>query len=105
MRTACEGAGGAAGGEEAAVRTDRQLQCTKFSAHFAKQDVIQPFNEAKHDAKVRAAAVVNDKDNVGKAFADKMAVHIDTIAGMGRQYFGTDKGFKSSLDRSARRAA
>ncbi len=34
-----------------------------------------------------------------------MADHIDTIAGLGRQYFGPDKGFKSSLDRSARKAA
>lgn len=40
-----------------------------------------------------------------KVFADKMADHIDTIAGMGRQYFGPEKGFKSTLDRSARRAA
>lgn len=39
----------------------------------------------------------------GSVFADKMADHIDTIAGMGRQYFGPDKGFKSILDRSARK--
>ncbi|MCX4768519.1 hypothetical protein [Streptomyces sp. NBC_01285] len=48
-------------------------------------------------------------ENFGKVFdrvfADKTADHIDTIAGMGRQYFGPDKAFKSSLDRSARRAA
>ncbi|ORT57356.1 hypothetical protein BKD26_24145 [Streptomyces sp. CB03238] len=31
--------------------------------------------------------------------------HIDTIAGMGRQYFGADRSFESNLDRSARRAA
>nr|WP_311137433.1 hypothetical protein [Streptomyces sp. I6] len=34
-----------------------------------------------------------------------MADHVDSIAGLGRQYFGTDRNFKSSLDRSARRAA
>ena len=34
-----------------------------------------------------------------------MADHIDTIADMGRQYFGPDKGFKQSLNRSARSAA
>ncbi|NUV74642.1 hypothetical protein G6W56_10780 [Streptomyces fungicidicus] len=39
------------------------------------------------------------------ATAQLMADHIGTIAGMGRQYFGPDKGFKSSLDRSARKAA
>ena len=81
----------------------------KFGTDFTEQDIIRPFNEAKADKKVRAAAVVNDEDNFGKVFdrvfADKMADHIDTIAGMGRQYFGPDKGFKSNLDRSARRAA
>ncbi|WTI77692.1 hypothetical protein OG242_28460 [Streptomyces sp. NBC_00727] len=34
-----------------------------------------------------------------------MADHIETTAGIGRQYFGPDKNFRSSLDRSARRAA
>lgn len=60
-------------------------------------------------ARVSEQAVVNDEENFGlvfdNVFADKMADHIDTIAGMGRQYFGPDKGFKSSLDRSARKAA
>ncbi|MFC7471325.1 hypothetical protein ACFQVA_33150 [Actinomadura keratinilytica] len=81
----------------------------KFGTEFTEQDVIRPFEEAKADAKVRAAAVVNDEDNFGKVFdkvfADKMADHVDSIAGLGRQYFGADRNFKSSLDRSARRAA
>lgn len=60
--------------------------------------------------KVRLAAVANDDvetfgEVFDRVFADKMADHIDTIAGMGRQYFGPDKAVKSSLDRSARRAA
>ncbi|MET8407404.1 hypothetical protein ABZV34_04720 [Streptomyces sp. NPDC005195] len=42
---------------------------------------------------------------VGDDLREEAADHIDTIAGMGRQYFGPDKGFKSSLDRSARKAA
>ncbi|SCZ16626.1 type I restriction enzyme, R subunit [Streptomyces sp. 136MFCol5.1] len=41
----------------------------------------------------------------GSVFADKMADHIDTITGIGRQYFGPTKGFKSSLYRGARKAA
>jgi type I restriction enzyme R subunit len=62
------------------------------------------------DPKVRLAAVANnDPDNFGvvfdDVFEDKMADHIDTVAGLGRQYFGPDKNFKSSLNRSARRAA
>ncbi|AKL66538.1 type I restriction endonuclease subunit R [Streptomyces sp. Mg1] len=81
----------------------------RFGTEFTEQDVIRPFEEAKADPKVRAAAVVNDEENFGlvfdNVFADKMADHIDTIAGMGRHYFGPDKGFKSSLDRSARKAA
>ncbi|MFJ8885936.1 hypothetical protein ACIRJR_21345 [Streptomyces sp. NPDC102402] len=39
-----------------------------------------------------------------RTFADK-ADHIETTAGTGRQHFGPDKSFRSSLDRSARRAA
>jgi type I restriction enzyme R subunit len=65
--------------------------------------------EAKPDPKVRAAAVVNDEDNFGlvfdNVFADRTADHIDTIAGMGLQHFGPDKGFKSSLARSAGKSA
>lgn len=49
---------------------------------------------------MRAAAVVNDEDTSGlvfdNVFADKMADHLDTIAGMGRQYLGPDKGFSSA---------
>ncbi|MDK0523297.1 type I restriction endonuclease [Streptomyces sp. ML-6] len=104
-----EGAGGAAEAEKSLLSELIEKFNAKFGTDFTEQDVIQPFNEAKADKKVRLAAVANDEDNFGKVFdkvfADKMADHIDTIAGMGRQYFGPDKGFKSSLDRSARRAA
>jgi type I restriction enzyme R subunit len=82
----------------------------KFGTDFTEQDVVRPFEEAVADPKVRQAAVANnDKENFGvvfdKAFEDKMADHIDTIAGLGKQYFGPDKSFKSSLNRSARNAA
>ncbi|OKJ45126.1 type I restriction endonuclease subunit R [Streptomyces sp. CB01580] len=104
-----EGAGGAAEAEKSLLSELIEKFNAKFGTDFTEQDVIQPFNEATADKKVRLAAVANDEDNFGKVFdkvfADKMADHIDTIAGMGRQYFGPDKGFKSSLDRSARRAA
>ncbi|WP_462023629.1 hypothetical protein, partial [Kitasatospora cinereorecta] len=50
------------------------------------------FNKTTEDPKVRASAVVNDETNFGKvfdrAFADNMADHIETTAGIGRQYFG-----------------
>ncbi|MFF9512454.1 type I restriction endonuclease subunit R [Streptomyces sp. NPDC014724] len=104
-----EGAGGAAEAEKSLLSELIEKFNAKFGTDFTEDDVRRPFDEAKADGKVRAAAVVNDEDNFGKVFdkvfADKMADHIDTIAGMGRQYFGPDKGFKSSLDRSARRAA
>ncbi|WP_433340623.1 type I restriction endonuclease subunit R [Streptomyces sp. CA-253872] len=82
----------------------------KFGTDFTAQDIVRPFEEAKADPKVKQAAVANDDpENFGKVFdrvfEDKMADHIDSIAGLGRQYFGPDSSFKSSLDRSARRAA
>ncbi|MFE3198501.1 type I restriction endonuclease subunit R [Embleya sp. NPDC059237] len=82
----------------------------KFGTEFTELDVIQPFEEAVADPKVRLAAVANnDKENFGvvfdDVFEDKMADHIDTMAGLGRQYFGADKSFRSSLNRSARSAA
>ncbi|MCJ0871523.1 type I restriction endonuclease subunit R [Streptomyces sp. AP-93] len=104
-----EGEGGAKEAEKSLLSELIEKFNAKFGTDFTEQDVIRPFEEAKADAKVRAAAVVNDEDNFGKVFdkvfADKMADHIDTIAGIGRQYFGADRNFKSSLDRSARRAA
>ncbi|WP_330460754.1 type I restriction endonuclease [Streptomyces sp. NBC_00820] len=104
-----DGSGGAKEAEKSLLSELIEKFNERFGTEFTEQDVIQPFEEAKADPKVRAAAVVNDEDNFGlvfdNVFADKMADHIDTIAGLGRQYFGPDKGFKSSLDRSARKAA
>ncbi|MFE1325811.1 type I restriction endonuclease subunit R [Streptomyces sp. NPDC058741] len=104
-----DGSGGAKEAEKSLLSELIEKFNERFGTEFTEQDVIRPFEEAKADPKVRAAAVVNDEENFGlvfdNVFADKMADHIDTIAGMGRQYFGPDKGFKSSLDRSARKAA
>lgn len=104
-----EGTGGAKEAEKSLLSELIEKFNAKFGTDFTEEDLAKPFNEAKADAKVKAAALVNDEDNFGKVFdkvfADKMADHIDTIAGMGRQYFGADRSFKSNLDRSARRAA
>ncbi|MFC7306850.1 type I restriction endonuclease subunit R [Streptomyces monticola] len=104
-----EGTGGAKEQEKSLLSELIEKFNAKFGTEFTEEDLARPFEEAKADPKVRAAAVVNDEDNFGKVFdkvfADKMADHIDTIAGMGRQYFGADRNFKSHLDRSARRAA
>ncbi|WP_426367179.1 type I restriction endonuclease subunit R [Streptomyces sp. E-08] len=105
-----DGSGGAQEAEKSLLSELIEKFNERFGTEFTEQDVIQPFEEAKADPKVRKAAVANnDMDNFGlvfdNVFADKMADHIDTIAGLGRQYFGPDKGFKSSLDRSARKAA
>ncbi|MFB6557047.1 type I restriction endonuclease subunit R, partial [Streptomyces sp. NPDC056405] len=85
-----EGAGGAKEAEKSLLSELIEKFNAKFGTDFTEEDLAKPFNEAKADAKVKAAALVNDEDNFGKVFdkvfADKMADHIDTIAGMGRQY-------------------
>ncbi|MFI7892674.1 type I restriction endonuclease subunit R [Streptomyces sp. CACIS-1.16CA] len=104
-----DGTGGAAEAEKSLLSELIDQFNAKFGTDFTEEDVRKPFNEALAEGKVRAAAVVNDENNFGKVFdkvfADKMADHIESTAGMGRQYFGPDKSFRSNLDRSARRAA
>ncbi|WP_069739397.1 type I restriction endonuclease subunit R [Streptomyces sp. EN27] len=104
-----DGTGGAAEAEKSLLSELIDQFNAKFGTDFTEEDVRKPFNEAMAEGKVRAAAVVNDENNFGKVFdkvfADKMADHIESTAGMGRQYFGPDKSFRSNLDRSARRAA
>lgn len=104
-----DGTGGAAEAEKSLLSELIEAFNAKFGTDFTEEDVRKPFNKTTEDPKVRAAAVVNDEANFGKvfdrAFADNMADHIEATAGIGRQYFGPDKNFRSSLDRSARRAA
>ncbi|GGP73458.1 type I restriction endonuclease subunit R [Streptomyces sindenensis] len=104
-----DGTGGAAEAEKSLLSELIDQFNAKFGTDFTEEDVRKPFDEALAEGKVRAAAVVNDENNFGKVFdkvfADKMADHIESTAGMGRQYFGPDKTFRSNLDRSARRAA
>ncbi|WP_333733127.1 type I restriction endonuclease subunit R [Streptomyces sp. IBSBF 3010] len=104
-----DGTGGAAEPEKSLLSELIEAFNAKFGTEFTEDDVRAPFKKTTEDPKVRAAAVVNDEANFGKvfdrAFADNMADHIETTAGIGRQYFGPDKSFRSSLDRSARRAA
>lgn len=104
-----DGTGGAAEAEKSLLSELIEAFNSKFGTDFTEEDVRKPFNKTTEDPKVRAAAVVNDEANFGKvfdrAFADNMADHIETTAGIGRQYFGPDKSFRSNLDRSARRAA
>ncbi|TWH20363.1 type I restriction endonuclease subunit R [Prauserella rugosa] len=82
----------------------------RHGTEFTEEDVARPFNEAVADEKVRLAAVNNTEENFGAVFddvfEDKMADHIDTITGLGDQYFSSrDRTFKESLNRSARSAA
>ncbi|TMR09927.1 type I restriction endonuclease subunit R [Nonomuraea turkmeniaca] len=82
----------------------------RFGTEFTEQDLIKPFEEAIKDEKVKLAAVANvDEENFGivfdGVFQDKMMEHFDTIADLGRKYFGPDPDFRSSLNRSARSAA
>jgi type I restriction enzyme R subunit len=81
----------------------------RWGTAFTEQDVIKPFEEAVADPKVRLAAVANDEEGFGHVFEPvfegKMAEHFDTVADLGRRYFGPEPDFRSSLNRSARRAA
>ncbi|CAM00206.1 type I restriction enzyme R subunit [Saccharopolyspora erythraea NRRL 2338] len=82
----------------------------RHATTFTEDDVARPFRETVQDEKVRQAAIVNNEENFGAVFddvfEDKMADHIDTISGLGDQYFArSDDTFKKSLNRSARSAA
>ncbi|MEO3818659.1 hypothetical protein [Plantactinospora sp. B24E8] len=81
----------------------------KYGTSFTDEDVVKPFNEAVADPKVRQAAVANDEENFGHVFEpvfeEKMMDHFDSTADLGRRYFGSQQDFRSSLNRSARRAA
>ncbi|MEV4516105.1 type I restriction endonuclease [Dactylosporangium sp. NPDC049525] len=81
----------------------------KYGTAFTEQDVIKPFTEAMAEPRARLAAVANDEEAFGHVFIpifeDKMMDHFDTIADIGRQYFGPEPDFRSSLNRSARSAA
>lgn len=105
-----EGAGGAQEPEKSPLEELIEKFNAKFGTDFTEEDIIQPFEEAMADPKVKQAAVANnDQENFGvvfdKVFEDKMMDHVDTIATLGEKYFGSDPEFKSSLNSRARRAA
>ncbi|MFD0032104.1 type I restriction endonuclease subunit R [Streptomyces sp. NPDC127172] len=105
-----EGTGGAQEQERSPLSELIEKFNEKFGTEFTEEDLARPFQEAKDDPKVRAAAFANnDVENFGKVFdkvfEEKMGDHIETITGLGRKYFSVDRGFKSNLDRSARSAA
>lgn len=105
-----EGAGGAQEPEKSPLAELIEKFNKKFGTDFTEEDIIQPFEEAMADPKVKQAAVANnDQENFGvvfdKVFEDKMMDHVDTIATLGEKYFGSDPEFKSSLNSRARRAA
>ncbi|MER7542009.1 type I restriction endonuclease [Spirillospora sp. NPDC127506] len=105
-----DGAGGAKEPEKSPLAELIERFNAKFGTDFTEEDIIQPFEEAMADPKVKQAAVANnDQENFGvvfdKVFEDKMMDHVDTIATLGEKYFGSDPEFKSSLNSRARRAA
>ncbi|TDC69813.1 type I restriction endonuclease subunit R [Actinomadura sp. GC306] len=105
-----EGAGGAQEPEKSPLTELIEKFNAKFGTEFTEEDIIQPFEEAMADPKVKQAAVANnDQENFGvvfdKVFENKMMDHVDTVATLGEKYFGSDPEFKSSLNSRARRAA
>jgi type I restriction enzyme R subunit len=104
-----DGAGGGKEAEKSLLSELIEKFNAKFGTEFTEEDVLPAFNATKKDPKVRAAALVNDEENFGvvfdKKFEENMMDHVSTIDTLGKRYFGTDRDFKSNLDRSARRAA
>ncbi|MEW2623974.1 type I restriction endonuclease [Streptomyces sp. NPDC048106] len=104
-----DGAGGARDADTSLLSELIEKFNARFGTDFTEEDVLPAFNATKEDPKVRAAALVNDEENFGivfdKRFEENMMDHVSTIETLGKRYFGTDRDFKSGLDRSARRAA
>jgi type I restriction enzyme R subunit len=104
-----DGAGGPAEARRSLLSELIEKFNQRHGTNLTDQDVLPAFNETLAEPKVRQAAVANDEQNFGHvfepAFQEKMADHIDTIADLGRQYFGADRSFRSALNRSARSAA
>ncbi|MFY1668815.1 type I restriction endonuclease subunit R [Plantactinospora sp. WMMB334] len=105
-----DGAGGAKEPEKSLLSKLIERFNERFGTSFTDEDVVPAFHEAVADPKVRLAAVANDdEENFGHVFEpvfeEKMMDHFDTVADLGRKYFGPDRDFRSSLNRSARSAA
>ncbi|WP_432824731.1 type I restriction endonuclease subunit R [Dactylosporangium sp. CA-092794] len=104
-----DGSGGARESEKSLLSELIEKFNERFGTEFTEQDVVKPFSEAVADPKVRLAAVANDEEGFGHVFddvfEDKMMEHFDTIADLGRKYFDPAQEYRSSLNRSARRAA
>ncbi|CAL9401478.1 hypothetical protein SUDANB171_01465 [Streptomyces sp. enrichment culture] len=81
----------------------------KFGTEFSETDILPAFEAAMKNPKVRAAAVVNDEENFGivfdKAFEGHMMDHVAAVDDLGRRYYSPEGGFKSALNRTARRVA
>jgi type I restriction enzyme R subunit len=110
MRGFGDGTGGAAEAKKSALAELIEQFNARFGTDWTEQDVIKPFEEAVADPKVRQAAVANiDEENFGvvfdRVFEDKMMDHVDSIANLGREYFGQNRDFKAALNSRARRAA
>ncbi|RLL68722.1 type I restriction endonuclease [Streptomyces sp. Z26] len=83
----------------------------KFGTELTEQDVLPAFQKTVEDKRVRQAAVANDSEEAfghrfNEVFEDNMMDHVTVTADLGKRYFGSaDPDFRTSLNRSARRAA
>ncbi|MFI1518595.1 type I restriction endonuclease subunit R [Kitasatospora cineracea] len=109
IRNVGEGVGGTKEQEKSLLSELIAKFNDKFGTDFTEQDLLPAFNATLAETEVRQAAVVNDEDNFGKVFdrvfADKVEDYVGIVTDLGKRYFAPDKGFQSSLNRSARRAA
>ena len=105
-----DGSGGAKEPEKSPLSELVEKFNDKFGTEFTEQDVLKPLEEAMAEKRVQLAAVANDEENFGhvfdSVFEGKMIDHFDTVRELGERYFNANEpDFRSSLNRSARRAA
>lgn len=81
----------------------------RFGTEFTEGDVAPAWQQTIEEPKVRQAAVVNGVEEFGlvfdNVFEEKMMDHFDTIADLGRKYFGSEPEYRNVINRSARHAA
>ncbi|MEN8649072.1 type I restriction endonuclease [Streptomyces sp. 21So2-11] len=110
MKGIGDGSGGAKEQEQSFLSALIERFNDKFGTGLTEQDVLPAFEETVADQRVRQAAVANDSEEAfghvfEPVFEEKMMDHVTLTADVGRQYFGPQPDFRSSLNRSARSAA
>jgi type I restriction enzyme R subunit len=110
MKGIGDGSGGGKEKEQSLLSELIERFNEKFGTGLTEKDVLPAFEEALADEDVRQAALANDSEEkfghvFEPVFEAKMMDHVTLTAEIGRQYFGAQPDYRSSLNRSARSAA